>query len=131
MREGPMLRFESSEFNAAKHEDDTTNSDMYGKSLADWIAGKLKERGVNTFGVFSEDFAWCVGVTAKPRELYVACATSEDRANSFEISYFSIGGLLSYVFGKSKVAENLMRLHHDVKEILRASPNITNLREEA
>jgi len=131
MREGPLLRFESSSFAATKYEDETTNPDMYGKALADWLSAKLNERGIKTIGVFSEDFGWCVGVPTKPRELYVACASGEDRGKSFEVFYFSIGSMLSRVFGKDKAGENLKKLHHDVKEILRASPSIRGLREEA
>jgi hypothetical protein len=67
MREGPMLRFESTAFPAAKYEDPETNPDMVAKAVADWLSVKLNERGVNTLGVFSEDFGWCVGVPTKPR----------------------------------------------------------------
>jgi hypothetical protein len=130
MREGPMLRFESSSFSAERYEDETTNPDMYAKAFAAWLAVKLNERGIKTIGVFSEDFGWCVGVPTKPREIYVACASDNGRGKSFEVFYFSIGGLLSLIFEKGKAFENLKKLHHDVKDILRSNHNIQSLREE-
>ena len=126
-----MLRFESSAFPAAKYEDPETNPDMVAKAVADWLSARLNERGVKTLGVFSEDFAWCVGVPTKPRELYVACATVEGRSASFEVTYFSIGGLLSDLLGRKSTMENLKKLHQSVKEIFASNPNVAGLREEA
>jgi len=131
MREGPMLRFESTAFPAAKQEDPETNPDMVAKAVADWLSVKLNERGVHTSGVFSEDFGWCVGVPTKPREWYVACGRVEGRESAFEVTYFSIGSLFSYFFGRNRAAQNLNRLHHTVKEIFSSNPSISRLSEEA
>jgi hypothetical protein len=131
MREGPILRFESTAFPAAKYEDPETNPDMVAKAVADWLSVRLNERGVKTLGVFSEDFGWCVGVPTKPREWYVACGRVEGRESDFEVTYFSIGGLFSIFFGRNRTEENLNRLHRTVKEILGSSPKIGRLREES
>jgi hypothetical protein len=127
-----MLRFKSTAFPPAKYEDPDTNPDMHAKAVADWLSEALKSRGIETTGVYSEDFAWCVGVPDRPRDLYVACGSVEGRASLFEVTYFSIGdNLWSDLFGRKKTAENLKRLHRSVKELLAADPKITELREEA
>lgn len=124
MNEGPTLRFESYMFTPSTHDDPETNPDMYAKAAAEWMSGELDKRGVQTIGVFSEDFAWCVGVSRNPRELYVACSTTHGTNHAFEITYFSVGSLLSGIFGRKKSESNLVDLNRCVKEILQSSQNI-------
>jgi len=131
MKQSALLEFESSDFAVIPGEDQHTNPGVYGKALAQWLAGQLRTRGVSAGDVIAEDFGWCIPVESTPHSLYVACVSTEDEKNHWRVFAFAEGGALARLFGKDKSAESLLSLFASVKAALEAAPTIQGLREEA
>jgi hypothetical protein len=131
MKQSALLEFESSAFPVTPGEDEGTNPGIYGKALAQWIAGQLCARGLPAGEVIAEDFGWCVPVASKPHRLYVACASTEDEQNQWRVFAFVEGAFMARLFGKDESAKSLSSLFSTVKNILGANPAIHGLREEA
>src|SRR6476661_2322902 len=70
MKQSPLLEFESSAFAVVAGEDDATNAGLFGKALAEWLAGELRVAGIAAGGVIAEDFGWCVPVSVPPHRLH-------------------------------------------------------------
>jgi hypothetical protein len=126
-----MLTFESSAFPVASGEDQKTNPEIFGRSLAEWLAKRLGERGIATNGVIAEDFGWCVAIASEPHKLFVACSSAEEQLTSWQVYAFSEGGFLNRLLGKDEAAVALAQLHGNVKDILSKEPSVSAMKEEA
>jgi hypothetical protein len=104
-----MLHFESSAFGTDPSETEHTNPDIFGRSLAEWVSARLRERGLPAGEVSPEDSCWCVPVQLAPHAVYVACASEEEMPGSWRWQLF--------VFAA-------------VRPALESSPDIHNLSEE-
>ncbi len=130
MKQSALLEFECTAFPITPGEDENTNPGIYGKALAQWIAGQLRAHGLSAGEVIAEDFGWCVPLESKPHRLYVACASTEDQQNQWRVFAFVEGGVIARLFGKDKSAESLSSLYSTVKKILEANPAVHRLRQE-
>ena len=128
-----MLHFESSAFGTDPRETEHTNPDIFGRSLAEWVGERLRERGLPAEPVIAEDFGWCVPVRLQPHAVYVACASEEELPGSWrwQLFVFAEGGLLQRLFGKDTRRESVDRVFAAVREALQASPDVQNLSEES
>ncbi len=131
MKQSALLEFESSAFAVAPGEDEQTNPGIYGKALAQWLAGQLRVRGLPAGDVIPEDFGWCIPVESKPYSLYVACASADEKPNYWRVFTFAEGGAMARLFGKDKSAEALSSLFATVKQSLEAAPAVRGLQEES
>jgi hypothetical protein len=129
MKQSPLIEFKSGAFVIAPGEDDATNPGIFGKSLAQWLSGELRARGVPAGDVIAEDFGWCIPVESKPHALYVACVSADDQLESWRVFTFAEGGLLGRVFGKDTREEDVMRIHDAVKTVLNARSDVRDLSE--
>jgi hypothetical protein len=130
MAQAPILSFESSAFPITDGEDDETNPGVFGRSLAEWLAKRLNERGIATTGVIAEDFGWCVAIASQPNKQYVACSSVEEHRTTWQVFAFSERGLFNRLLGKDKSAEALGNLHSEVKDILMNEPLVSSVKEE-
>ena len=127
-----MLHFESSAFGTDPSETEQTNPDIFGRSLAEWVGERLRERGLPAEPVIAEDFGWCVPVRLHPHAVYVACASEEEMQGSWrwQLFVFAEGGLLQRLFGKDTRRESLDRVFVAVREVLQSSRDVRNLSED-
>jgi hypothetical protein len=130
MKQSPLIEFKSAAFDIAPGEDDATNPGIFGKSLAEWLSGELRARGLPAGEVIAEDFGWCIRVESKPHALYVACASADDQPESWRVFTFAEGGLLGRVFGKDTREEDVARTYDAVKAALSARSDVRELSEE-
>jgi hypothetical protein len=105
------IEFTSSYFLVESGEDAATNPGIYGKALAQWVADKLRARGVCVEGeVVAEDFGRCVIVSRKPYMLWVACANvdgSTTRWQMFIALELGLTGVLLHRADSSAAVESL------------------------
>lgn len=130
MRQSLLLEFSSSAFEIEPGEDEHTNPNIFGRSLAHWIASQLSQKGIAAGEMIPEDFGWCVPIQSMSNRLYVACASVTDEPNRWRVFAFAERGLMAWLFGKDKSADSIASLFHQIKQILQAAPEIQNLREE-
>jgi hypothetical protein len=128
-----MLHFESSAFGTDPRETEQTNPDIFGRSLAEWVGERLRQRGLPAEPVIAEDFGWCVPVRLHPHAVYVACASEEEMQGSWrwQLFVFAEGGLLQRLFGKDTRRESVDRVFAAVREALQSSPDVHALSEES
>lgn len=118
MMQSALLEFESSAFATTPGEDEDTNPGIYGKALAQWLAGQLGAAGFSVGDVIAEDFGWCVPVESQPHSLYVACASTGEGPNHWRVFAFAEGGVTARFLGKDKSAESLASLFAAVRQCL-------------
>ena len=130
MAQSALLQFESTSFPIADGEDDETNPGLFGKSLAEWVAKRLRSRGIAAADVIAEDFGWCVSVPLPPYTGYVACCSVNDVGDQWQVFAFVEGGLLRRLIGRDERAVHLASLYSELKACLEESAEIHGLREE-
>jgi hypothetical protein len=130
MKQTPLLEFESSAFAVIPGEDEATNPGIYGKALAEWLGNQLRAAGIPAGSIIAEDFGWCVPVAGSPHQLYVACASTQEAPNQWQVFAFAEGGLAARLLGRDKSAASLASLFTAVRKCLELHPNVRGLREE-
>jgi hypothetical protein len=126
----PMLTFDSAAFPVAEGEDAETNPGIFGKALADWLAVRLKERGIATNVPFAEDWGWCLELANQKHRTGLACASDDGATTTWHIYAFSDPGLFGGLRGKDAYGSAVNGLLEHVKGILANERSITNLRIE-
>jgi len=92
--------------------------------------GATEQGGFPTNEVFAEDFGWCIPVRRQSRTVYVACASTDETAETWQVFAFADGGLLARLFGKKEV-DPVASVLAAIRKCLESEPNIHELREEA
>lgn len=83
-----------------------------------------------TGDVIAEDFGWCVPVEAKSHSLYVACASTDETAERWQVFTFAEGGVMSRLLDKDERAQSVASLFSAVRRCLESSPKVSGLREQ-
>lgn len=130
MKQSPLLIFKSHRFATTPGEDEQTNPGIFGEALAVWLSERLNEAGFPTDEVFAEDFGWCIPVRRQSRTVYVACASTDETAETWQVFAFADGGLLARLFRKKEV-DPVASVVAAIRKCLQSEPSIRELREEA
>jgi hypothetical protein len=130
MRQSPLLVFKSSAFPPSPGEDERTNPGIFGRALAQWIAERLRARGLAPGEVFAEDFGWCVPVAGESSTVYVACAGSGEPDDEWRVFAFVEQKLLARLMGRAAGAAPLDRVYAALKDALSTAAEIRELTEE-
>ena len=125
----PRFVFRSALFATEPGEDESTNPGIFGKALAIWIGRELVP-GFTEDGIVAEDFGWLVAVPNPHHSLYIACSSTDESAQEWQLMAFAEGGLLSRLFGKGKHRETVDALYAQLKSHLEAEAAVVGLREE-
>jgi len=122
-----VLMFHSTRFAVVPGEDELTNPGIYGRQLAEWLAGELPSCGFSLAGEpIPEDFGWCVPVAAEDCALYIACANAEE---GWQVYVFAESGLLARLLGRAPRPSAVNALYAGLRGILQRTPDITGLQE--
>lgn len=130
MRQSPLLVFRSPAFPPSPGEDERTNPGIFGRALAQWLADRLRERGLAAGDVFAEDFGWCVPIVGDASTVYVACAGSGEPDDEWRVFAFVEQKLLARLMGRDASAEPLNEVFAALKDTLSAAAEIRELTEE-
>ncbi len=125
------LLFASSAFPAEPGEDDATNSGIFGRALARWLAERLRERGIPAGEVFAEDFGWVFAVESQPNALYVVCASSGEGPDHWRAFAFTERGFMARLLGKKDTRpEALADIFKAIRHVVETVPGLRDLSEE-
>ncbi len=124
---GPQVTFYSEFFKPVPGEDDQTNPGRFGKSLAEWLAERLKERGVTVEGVIPEDFGWVVIVSRKPFMLWLGCGNTD--GSTAEWSVFTVAelSLMQRLFGRIDPTSEVEKLKTHLSELVPTIPRVSSI----
>lgn len=136
--------FKSRQFTLVEGEEEFTNPGCFGKSLADWLASELKEKGYDT-EVIPEDFGWCVMCERDSYLLWVGCGIelSDEILNStldnppneesivwhifatIEIPFFMVKSHIKKWIGSLDLQKLLDELNQQLERILKNNESIS------
>jgi hypothetical protein len=126
----PQLCVATSFFEIEPGEDADTNPGIYGRAFANWIAGRLKERGESVEEIVSEDWGRCVIVTRKPYLLWIGCGNRAGRTDEWGAFVVAEPGLLQRLSGSVDLRTAVDRLHRVLDEIMHEVPQATRVWSE-
>ena len=127
MKTGTQITFTSDFFKPIAGEEEHTNPGCYGQALANWLADRLRERGVSVEGVIPEDFGWVVMITRKPFLLWLACSNTEDSTNEWMVYPVAELSAMQRLFKRVDPAPELERLRVHLAEVVPLIPGVTNI----
>ena len=127
MSTGPQITFATDFFKPMAGEEEQTNPGRYGKALAEWLAERLKERGVSIESVIPEDFGWVVMVSRKPFMLWLGCGNTD--GSTTEWSVFPVAELstLQRVFKRVDPAPEIEKLKAHLSALVSSIPGVSNV----
>jgi len=130
MAKNLLLSFISTAFKIEEGEDEETNPGIYGKALAYWLSEHLNARSIAASEPAGEDFGWYIAIPSKPFTLYVACSNFDEVGHEWGVFAFAEGSFFACLFEKDQRKQAINALYQDIREILVASPEIKELKEE-
>ena len=130
MKQSPLLTFESAAFAIRPDEDARTNPNIYGESLATWLAAQLRARGIDAGEVFAEDFGWCVPVRVESKGVHVVCANEDERTDAWQVYCFVERGFVDALLRRSDAVDALETVFGAVKSCLSNAPEVRQLTEQ-
>lgn len=133
----PEHMFYSPKFGIDLAEVEETNPYMFGKELATWLSGQLRQRGYDS-EVVAEDWGWCVVCQRKPYTLFIGCLSAlddnlvercEDPSSQAEILWRAIPVAERSIFqlttSKEEMESGLAKLRADLGAVLKSEASVT------
>jgi len=127
MSSAPQVTFTSDFFKPIAGEEEETNPGCLGKALAQWLAAKLKERGLSVEEVIPEDFGWVVMVSRKPITLWVGCGNKDGSTTEWTVFPVAEVSALQRLFKRGDQAAEIERLRTHLAELVPSIPGVANV----
>jgi len=124
---GPQVTFTTDFFKPIPGEDEQTNPGRFGKALAEWLAERLKERGVSVEGVIPEDFGWVVMVARKPFMLWLGCGNTDGSTTEWSVFPVAEPSLMQRLFRRIDPTSEVEKLKAHVAELVPLIPGVSNV----
>ncbi len=122
-----QVEFRSAKFPACDGEDELLNPGLWGKRLAEYLTGKLAEKGIETGEMNAEDWGWYIPITDGEFELGLGCGHQFGDDDEFLCFTEPSAPVMKKFFKTIDVTEPLTRLTEALKEILSADPDIRDV----
>jgi hypothetical protein len=127
MDSSPHIWVQTSFFQAEPGEDEFTNPGIYGCSLANWIAEKLRDRNEPVQRIISEDWGWCIILNRKPYAVWIGCSNRNGRTDEWGVFVAVEPSIFQKVFGQSDVKKRVDYVFLLLKEIMNEVPGFTKV----
>ena len=124
---GPQVTFTTDFFKPIPGEDEQTNPGRFGKALAEWLAKRLKERGMPVEGVIPEDFGWVVMVARKPFMLWLGCGNMDGSTTEWSVFPVAEPSLMQRLFRRIDPTSEVEKLKAHVAELVPLIPGVSNV----
>ena len=126
----PQVWFTSSAFAIEPSEDEETNPGIYGHALAEWMAGQLAARGIETGPVLAEDWGWIFDARVGEARLGVGCANESGSTTRWSCVLMSSELPFVGLFRRQRTQRGLAALRAEVHAVLAAS-DVTDVEWES
>lgn len=132
--------FKSSKFEIEPGEDEEINPEIYGRQLARWLKERLEQKGYKVEDIIEEDWGRCLMCSREPFMLWVGCGSVTDHEPrgdgppaKEDVTWHCFATAEVYfwkrLFRKVETEPALSRLNADLRDILRAEPELTLVEE--
>lgn len=122
--QGPCYIIRSSAFPIEPGEDSETNPRVFGRSLANYVAAKMRSRGWDVEGVIPEDFGYCVMVSRKPFALWIGCGNRRESTNEWMAFVVAEGARLRRLLRMVDPSKEVRRVSDVLGEIMKSAPGV-------
>lgn len=122
-----QVTFTTDFFKPIPGEDEQTNPARFGKALAEWLAERLKERGMPVEGVIPEDFGWVVMVARKPFMLWLGCGNTDGSTTEWSVFPVAESSLIQRLFRRIDPNSEVERLRAHLAELVPLIPGVSNV----
>lgn len=127
MSVNPQVTFQTDFFKPIPGEEEETNLGRYGKALAQWLAEKLKERGVTVEEVIAEDFGWVVMLSRNPFTLWLGCGNTDGSTTEWSVFPAAETSAIQRVFRQVNPAPDIEKLKAHLAELVPSIPGVSNI----
>lgn len=122
-----FVRFRSSQFPAYTGEEESINPGLWGRRLAEHLAMRLAERGINPGQIVLEDWGCLLPVDVDGHALEICCGHQDGDEDEFLIFTNPDRPVIRRWFRRVDVTQPLMRLTGALADILDTDPEVRNV----
>lgn len=122
-----QVTFRTPFFQPIDGEDAQTNPGIYGKALAQWLAGALSACGVAVEGVIAEDFGWVVMVARVPCRLWYGCGNVDGGPGEWTIFPVAEPSVMQRLFRRVDTVAEVGRLTAHLQALVPTIPQIADV----
>ena len=122
------IEFRSAKFPAYDGEADEVNPGRWGKRLAEYLVVKLREQGVPTGTIYTEDWGWGIPIEGKPCKMWVGCGNYDAYPDGF-LCFIEPGKpVIRKLFRTIDITQDILFIGETIDVILHADPEINSMR---
>jgi hypothetical protein len=119
-----QVEFRSSNFSPYDGEEEQINPGLWGKRLAEYLARKLSEKGIQTEEIAAEDWGWYIPIQNQGFELAICCGHQTGDDDQFLCFTEPSTPVVKKFFKKIDATTQLTRLTEAMGQILSSDPGI-------
>ncbi len=120
------VTFTNNVFETKTPQENFINPCCFGEDCANWLADRLKEKGLAVDEVIQEDWGWIFAVTVAGYDFWLGVSSLEDEENRWLLFCESRLSLFKKMIGKSD-EETQRQVCSTVDEILKGTPHISEV----
>jgi hypothetical protein len=122
------VEFRSSKFPPYEGEEEQINPGLWGKRLAEFLVGKLSDRGFETQPIVAEDWGYYIPIRNDGFRLAVCCGHQDGEDDQFVCFTEPATPLVTkFFFKKIDATGPLTRLTEALREIFASDPEIQDV----
>jgi len=123
-----QVTFRSDKFPPYDGEQEQINPGLWGKRLAEYFVEKLKGTGIDTEEIIPEDWGWYIPIKNYGFRLAICCGHQNGDDNEFLCFTEPATPIIKKLFKNIDATEQLTRLVNAMDRVLRADPDIRNVK---
>jgi hypothetical protein len=122
-----QVEFRSSSFPPYEGEEEQINPGLWGRRLAEYLAQKLADRGIETGEMVAEDWGWYLPVRNEGFRLGLGCGHQEGDDDEFLCFTEPSTPVVKKFFKKIDATPQLTRLTDALQQILASDPDVRDI----
>ena len=123
------VEFRSDAFPPYADEEEEINPGRYGKRLAEFLVGGLREKEFEPLEPFAEDWGWVVPIKNNDFSLWVGCGNYEEYTDGFLcFIHPDKPKIRRWLFWTTDTSERVSALQRAIDEVLSVNPAIRDMR---
>ncbi len=122
-----QVRFRSKKFPPYEDEEEQLNPGIWGKRLAEYLATRLAEKGIETGGMNAEDWGWFLPVKMTGPAIALCCGHQDGADDEFLCFTEPSRPVVRKLFSKVDLTPQLTRLLEAIEQILAADPDVRSV----